>query len=129
VCDVASELTNIPQCVISIYRMSVMPTRISSLTERSRLNTPGGKAAFYIFHVLPEWLATAILFSVNIRKIFGTGLFGDWRRKDETEEEKKKRIASNEKREVKKAARHAAEESGKGVENLTESLRSKSGMP
>jgi len=93
----ALELTNILQCIIAIYRLSVMPTRVTSLTE-SKLNRPGEKAAFYIFHILPEWLATVVLFVDNIRKTFGTGLVGDWRIKDETGREKEKRIASEEKR-------------------------------
>lgn len=113
------ELADIHQCIIAIYRMSVMPTRISSLTERSRLNTPQGKAAFYIFHVLPEWLATVTLFSVNIRKTFGTGLAGDWHYRDETEKERKKRITSEDKRRAKKAAREAANRSDNVIE-LTE---------
>ena len=99
----ALELTNILQCIIAIYRLSVMPTRVTSLTE-SRLNRPGEKAAFYIFHVLPEWLATVVLFVDNIRKTFGTGLAGDWRLKDETEKEKEKRMASEEKRKTKRLA-------------------------
>jgi hypothetical protein len=57
---------------------------------------------FYIFHVLPEWLAICILFSENIRKTFGTGLFGDWRGKDETETQKTKRLAKRAAKEEKK---------------------------
>ena len=57
------------------------------------MNTPGGKAAFYVCHVLPEWLASLTLFADNIRKTFGTGLVGDYRLRDETENEKKSRLA------------------------------------
>ena len=56
------------------------------------LNSPGAKAGFYIFHSLPEWLASLLLLGMNIRQLFGTGLFGDWRRKDETEDQRKKRL-------------------------------------
>jgi len=110
----ALELTNILQCIIAIYRLSVMPTRVTSLTE-SKLNRPGEKAAFYIFHVLPEWLATVVLFVDNVRMTFGTGLAGDWRQKDETGREKEKRIASEEKRKTKKVA-------GKGNGGTAESF-------
>ncbi|KAF9522658.1 hypothetical protein CPB83DRAFT_822578 [Crepidotus variabilis] len=91
--------------VIAVYRLAVMPLRENSLTDPIRLNTPGGKAAFYLLHVLPEWLATATLFGINVRKTFGTGPFGDWRGHDETEKEKKKRLKRWEKKAAKKAAK------------------------
>ena len=94
-----------PQCVISCYRLVVMPARVTSLNDPINLDTPGGKAAFYVCHVLPEWLATLTLFGSNIRKGFGTGLFGDYRFKDETESEKTKRHARIEKRRQKKEAK------------------------
>jgi hypothetical protein len=95
-----------------------MPTKVTSLTE-SKLNRPGEKAAFYIFHILPEWLATVVLLVDNIRKTFGTGLAGDWRFKDETGREKKKRIASEEKRKARKVL-HAAEKGNGGTVELSE---------
>jgi hypothetical protein len=64
----------------------------SSLAAPSPLNTPLSKASFYIFHVLPEWLASLILFGYNIRKTFGTGLAGDLRLWDETEQKRMKRL-------------------------------------
>lgn len=79
-----------------------MPARVTSLNDPISLDTPGGKAAFYVCHVLPEWLATLTLFGSNIRKGFGTGLCGDYRYKDETESEKIKRHARKEKRKQKK---------------------------
>ena len=79
--------------------------KVTSLTEPSSLNTPSGKAAFYICHVLPEWLASLTLFADNIRKKFGTGLLGDYRFKDETESQKRKRHARMAKRREKKAAK------------------------
>lgn len=76
--------------------------KITSLSAPSPLNTPSAKALFYVFHVLPEWLASLILFGDNIRKTFGTGLAGDWRLWDETEKERVKRLARVAKREAKR---------------------------
>lgn len=88
--------------MIGTYRLSVMWLKITSLTATSPLNTPSSKALFYVFHVLPEWLASVILFGDNIRKTFGTGLIGDWRLWDETEKERVKRLARIAKREAKR---------------------------
>jgi len=88
--------------MIGIYRLSVMWLKTTSLSAPNPLNTPSSKAAFYIFHVLPEWLATLILFGDNIRKTFGTGLVGDWRLWDETEKQRVKRLAREAKREAKR---------------------------
>lgn len=76
--------------------------KTTSLTAPSPLNTPSAKALFYVFHVLPEWLASLILFGDNIRKTFGTGLSGDFRLWDETEKERAKRLARVAKREAKR---------------------------
>jgi hypothetical protein len=76
--------------------------RITSLSAPSPLNTPRSKAIFYIFHVLPEWLASWILLGDNIRKSFGTGLFGDWRSWDETEKERVKILDREAKRRERK---------------------------
>ena len=88
--------------MISVYRLSVMWIKTTSLSAPSPLNTPTSKALFYVFHVLPEWLASVILFGDNIRKTFGTGLVGDWRLWDETEKERVKRLARVAKREAKR---------------------------
>lgn len=37
------------------------------------LNSAESKAAFYVFHVAPEWLAISILLGVNVRERFGVG--------------------------------------------------------
>ncbi|KAF8812921.1 hypothetical protein BYT27DRAFT_7158810 [Phlegmacium glaucopus] len=92
----------IPLIMVGIYRLSVMQIKTTSLSAPSVLNTPRAKAAFYVFHVLPEWLASLILFGVNIRKTLGTGMWGDWRRKDETEKERAMREKREAKRENKK---------------------------
>ncbi|KIM45438.1 hypothetical protein M413DRAFT_442117 [Hebeloma cylindrosporum] len=88
--------------IIPIYRLSVMHYRIDVLRGPDPLNSSSAKALFYIFHVLPEWLAICVLISENVRKTFGTGLFGDWRGKDETETEKTKRLAKRAAKEEKK---------------------------
>ena len=72
------------QNVISVYRLIVMrleTTSIISLGPHS-LNDTGSKITFYIFHASPELVAAAILYIVNVREIFGTGLFGDYRSRD-----------------------------------------------
>ena len=69
-----------------------MHHRIDSLRGPNPLDSSSAKGLFYVFHILPEWLAVFVLFSENVRKTFGTGLFGDWKGRDETETEKKKRL-------------------------------------
>lgn len=75
-----------------------------SSTAPGTLNSSGAKASFYILHVFPEWLATAILFCVNIRRTYGSGPFGDWRFRDETPLEYEKRM----KRDARRAERNNA---------------------
>ena len=79
-----------------------MHYRIDSLRGPNPLDTSSAKALFYIFHMLPEWLAILILFSVNVRKTFGTALVGDFRWRDETPAEKQKRLARRAKKEEQK---------------------------
>ncbi|KAF8152737.1 hypothetical protein BJ912DRAFT_1015360 [Pholiota molesta] len=88
--------------IMAIYRLAIMWRRTISLAAFSPLDTTNAKAAFYIFHVLPEWLVTLILFGDNARKTYGTGLFGDWRIRDESDEQRQKR----EMKEVEKEKRH-----------------------
>ena len=45
-------------------------------------NAPRDKAAFYVLHATPEFLAIATLASLNARRVFGTGPFGDLRVRD-----------------------------------------------
>ena len=75
----AFRLTNHLQSIVAIYRLSVMHYRIDSLRGPNPLDSSTAKATFYTFHILPEWLAVLVLCSVNVRKTFGTALFGDWR--------------------------------------------------
>ncbi|KAF8955655.1 hypothetical protein BDZ97DRAFT_1963583 [Flammula alnicola] len=67
---------------VAVYRLSVLSIKTTSLTVQTPLDSPGSKAAFYVTHALPEWLAILILLLVNVRKSFGTGLVGDWRWRD-----------------------------------------------
>lgn len=71
-------------------------------TGPGTLNSSGAKAAFYVFHVLPEWLASVALFSTSVRKAFGTGLAGDWRFRDETPAEGQSRLEKEAKKAEKK---------------------------
>lgn len=92
--------------IVAAYRLSVMHYRTPSpeFTGPGSLSSPGAKAAFYVLHILPEWLSVAILLCFNVRKIFGTGLAGDWRGVDETA----KQIATRREREAKRVAKKAA---------------------
>lgn len=94
-----------------IYRLSIMFNRIPALDfmgPRSQ-NGPGAKAAFYLFHAMPEWLTSVVLVVLNVRKIFGTGFWGDWRNADDTREEQAKRRA-------KQAAKENARLVGGGIQ-------------
>lgn len=101
--------------MVAIYRLSVMFHTTTSITSTApgSLNSPGAKTSFYILHVLPEWLANVQLFGFNIRQMYGTGMFGDWRNEDETKEERAKR----EKKELKKAEkRRRKRDAGRATE-------------
>lgn len=73
------------------------------------LTSVGAKAAFYVLHCLPEWVAIACLLALPIRNIYGTGFWGDYRAKDDTEAEIAKRRAKKERKDAEKAARQAEE--------------------
>ena len=96
------------QAIIAIYRLAVMyhwTTRDSFLsTGPDTLNSTGAKAVFYILHAFPEWLASLILLTTNVRMVYGTGVLGDLRLKDETAEQR----AQREEKERQKAERKAA---------------------
>lgn len=74
------------QLPIPIYRFIVMQFTIPDLlsTAPGSQESPGAKAAFYIFHCLPEFFACALLVIPNTRKVFCSGPYGDWRSSDET---------------------------------------------
>ncbi|KAF4566561.1 hypothetical protein AB1N83_003862 [Pleurotus pulmonarius] len=80
-------------CTVAIYRAAVLHNTTSSFTsmEPGSLNSPADKAFFYVFQILPEWLSILALFSVNARELVGSGPWGDWRGKDESQAAKAKR--------------------------------------
>lgn len=88
-----------------MYRLTVMRLRTDSLEVPGPLSTAWAKTAFYVFHVVPEWLFILTIFSVNTRRIFGTGPLGDFRGKDETEKQKQKREAKEERQRQKRMQR------------------------
>ncbi|RPD63939.1 hypothetical protein L227DRAFT_521180 [Lentinus tigrinus ALCF2SS1-6] len=61
--------------VVGIYRLVVMGYQTENLLASApgSLNDSQSKAAFYVFHVAPEWLAIAILLGVNVRERFIVG--------------------------------------------------------
>lgn len=73
----------------AIFRLLFMYHRTTSLTSIApgSGNTPLEKATFYIFHMLSDWLAVALLLVPNIRAIFKTGMWGDWRAVDPPSQE------------------------------------------
>ena len=86
-------------------------------TGPGSLTSGPAKVTFYMFHVLPEWVAIAGLLGLPIRKIYGTGFWGDWRAKDDTEKQIAKRLAKKERKDAEKDAQKAAEAGNKdGVE-------------
>jgi hypothetical protein len=100
--------------VIASYRLSVVrktTTALDSMAPES-LNTTYSKTLFYVFHAAPEWIICAIVLSVNVRRTFGTGPFGDVRNRDETPEQKEKRL----KREAERAAKKNAKKHMEGIE-------------
>ncbi|KAJ2912418.1 hypothetical protein MD484_g7995, partial [Candolleomyces efflorescens] len=87
--------------VVPIYRLSIMHHRTPSLESQGpgSQSSRRAQAAFYVLHVLPEFLTTVTLLSLNVRKVFGTGFWGDWRNSDDTPEEQAKRRAKEAARE------------------------------
>lgn len=65
--------------MIIIYRFPILLFKTTSIfsTEPFSQNRPVEKALFYILHAAPEFLATATLVCVDVRRVFGTGLWGD----------------------------------------------------
>ncbi|KAI0687962.1 hypothetical protein C8T65DRAFT_127572 [Cerioporus squamosus] len=69
---------------VAIYRLVVMRFSTTSLLSDApgSLNSLQSKATFYVFHATPEYLAVAILISLDARRVFATGLWGDRRVRD-----------------------------------------------
>lgn len=80
----------------AVFRLAFMYHRTTSLTSTApgSGNTLSEKTAFYVFHMFSDWLACFMLLVPNIRAIFDTGMWGDWRSKDpppESSESSRKR--------------------------------------
>lgn len=54
-------------------------------------NALSEKAAFYIIHILPEWIAVLLFLSFNVRDVFGTGMFARDKWRDESPKEREAR--------------------------------------
>ncbi|EKM54323.1 uncharacterized protein PHACADRAFT_258105 [Phanerochaete carnosa HHB-10118-sp] len=65
--------------MIPIYHLVVMANSTTSLTSTASgsQNTPGEKAAFYVFQALAEFAPCVVLLTINMKTMFGTGYFGD----------------------------------------------------
>ncbi|KAJ6626898.1 hypothetical protein B0H10DRAFT_1997091 [Mycena sp. CBHHK59/15] len=76
-----------------IYRLVVMHSTTADLTalDHQALNTRADKAAFYVFHILPEWTVVAMMCIFNVKDTLQTGMMGDARWRDETPKERAKR--------------------------------------
>ncbi|KAF9038288.1 hypothetical protein BDZ89DRAFT_411009 [Hymenopellis radicata] len=78
----------------AIYRLSVMYKETAALDSMlpGSQNTPAEKGTFYLFHVLPEFVASFLLLAgINVRNMFNTGRWGDvsfGQKKEEVVEEK-----------------------------------------
>ena len=56
--------------------MHFYTTSVTS-TAPGSLNSTQSKITFYIFHIVPELIAAAIILGINARQTFDTGLWGD----------------------------------------------------
>ncbi|KAH9932233.1 uncharacterized protein B0H18DRAFT_51229 [Fomitopsis serialis] len=70
--------------ITAVYRLAVMPSTTTSLLPSAPdpLNGPIAKALFYVFHIVPEWLAAVLVLCINVRVVYNTGFGGDLRVKD-----------------------------------------------
>lgn len=70
--------------MVPIYRLYVLRFSTTSLfsEDPGSLNSAQSKTTFYIFHSAPEFLSAAILLSLDVRRVFNTGLMGDRRFRD-----------------------------------------------
>ncbi|KAG9049571.1 hypothetical protein FS837_009909 [Tulasnella sp. UAMH 9824] len=78
-------------CIVPIYRLAVLHYTTSFLNvlpstpplyPTDSLTTTASKATFYIFHALPELILAWTIQTLNLRAVFNTGPFGDWRGSD-----------------------------------------------
>jgi len=108
-----------------IYRLVVMRSTTPDVAavDHQALNTLADKAAFYVFHVLPEWILVAALCAFNTKEICQTGFKGDHRWRDETPKQRAKRERKARERAAKKAeAKNASFELKSSSNANTESV-------
>ncbi|KAJ6574653.1 hypothetical protein B0H19DRAFT_1371620 [Mycena capillaripes] len=88
-----------------LYRLVVMHSTTPNIATpgHQALNTAGDKAAFYVLHLLPEFLVTTMMCAFNVKDICQTGCQGDYRWRDETPKEREKREKKEREKEMKKA--------------------------
>jgi hypothetical protein len=88
-----------------IYRLIVMHSTTSNINspDHQSLNTLSDKAAFYVVHLLPEYLVTLMMCAFNVKEICQTGFKGDDRWRDETPKQREKREKKERERAMKKA--------------------------
>lgn len=67
------------QLILPTYELSVIHNRTTSLTSTApgSQNTHGEKTAFYVLRAAPGALICAIIMSLDVRNMFGTGIKGD----------------------------------------------------
>ncbi|KAJ6501612.1 hypothetical protein C8R47DRAFT_233833 [Mycena vitilis] len=76
-----------------IYRLVVMHNTTPDVAAKDHhsLNTAEDKAAFYVVHLVPEYIVVVMLCVYNVKEVFQTGNWGDLRWRDETPNEREKR--------------------------------------
>ncbi|KAJ7275489.1 hypothetical protein B0H12DRAFT_1066331 [Mycena haematopus] len=94
-----------------LYRLVVMhsTTQNISAPDHQAQNTQSDKAAFYVLHLLPEFIVVSILSFSNIRDICQIGFEGDERWRDETPKEREARERKEREKVQKKEATKALE--------------------
>ncbi|KAF8606200.1 hypothetical protein BDV93DRAFT_596120 [Ceratobasidium sp. AG-I] len=60
---------------VPIYRLCVLHIRTDNVFDPI---SPSSRTAFYIVHLLPEWLCVCVLLGTNVRARFNTGRWGDY---------------------------------------------------
>lgn len=79
------------QIPVPIYRLCVLHIRTGNVFDPI---SPSARAAFYIVHLLPEWLCVCVLLGTNVRSRFNTGRWGDYALTDRS---RNKRLAREQK--------------------------------
>lgn len=67
------------QMIIPIYQLAILRSTTIALTSTApgSQNTPTEKALFYVLQAVPEITCVGTLLSINMRSVFGTGMWGD----------------------------------------------------